>query len=50
MAKDSLLDGLKEKGVEPRDSSFERKGGKVDDDATRKGVAPTPKTLGPRKD
>lgn len=44
-----LLDGLKEKGVDPRDSSsFARKGGSVNDEATRKGVAPTPKTIGPR--
>lgn len=48
--KGDLLEGLKDKGVDPRDkSSFTRKGGSVDDDAVRKGVAPTPKTLGPRK-
>lgn len=47
----TLLEGLKDRSVDPRDkSSFENKGGKVDDDAVRKGVAETPKSLGPRKD
>ncbi len=49
MGKESLLEGLKDRSPEPRDASFENKGGKVNDDAVRKGVAPTPKTLGPRK-
>lgn len=48
MAKPSMLDGLEDKSPEPRDKSFERKGGKVDEGATRDKTAKTPKTLGPR--
>lgn len=45
----TLLEGLKEKGADPRDSSFDRKGGSVNDDAVRKSPASQPKSLGPRK-
>lgn len=50
MAKDSmeLLKGLTKSEPPARDSSFTPKGGSVDDEPVRKGVAKTPKTLGPR--
>lgn len=43
-----LLKGLKTDQLPPRDASFTPKGGKVDDDPVRTGVAKTPKTIGPR--
>lgn len=41
-----LLDGLKDRS--PAAPSEKPKGGSVNDNATRKSTAPTPKTLGPR--
>lgn len=48
VGKGGLLDGLKNSSVPARDESFKPKGGSVDDEPVRKGVAKTPKTLGPR--
>ena len=46
----SMLEGMKKTSVPEHDKSMECKGGSVADDAVRTGVAPTPKTLGPRTD
>lgn len=46
--KSGLLDGLTDSSVPARDKSFTPPGGRVDDEPVRKGVAKTPKTLGPR--
>lgn len=44
-----MLDGLTNKSPKATDSSTKPpSSGSVNDDATRSGVAPTPKTLGPR--
>lgn len=49
MAKEErLLEGLKTRQLPPRDTSFEPKGGKVDDSPTRGATAANQKTLGPR--
>lgn len=48
--KGSMQEGMKKTSVKSVDSSMECKGGSVNDEATRSGVAPTPKTLGPRTD
>ena len=44
----SLLGGLSRKSPKGVDASMSPKGGSVNADATRSGVAPTPKTIGGR--
>jgi hypothetical protein len=46
----SMQEGMKKTSVPSTDKSMECKGGSVNDEAVRAGVAPTPKTLGPRTD
>jgi hypothetical protein len=48
--KGSMQEGMTKKSVPSTDESMKCKGGSVNDNATRTGVAPTPKTLGPRAD
>ena len=45
-----LTEGLTNNSPQRYDSSMKPPAGRVDDGAVRKGIAPTPKTLGPRKD
>lgn len=45
----SMLDGLTKKAPAPSDSSMTPPKGRVNDNPVRDGVAPTPKTLGPRE-
>jgi len=45
----SLTSGMSRKNPKGVDASMSPKGGKVDSDATRSGVASTPRTLGPRE-
>lgn len=40
--------GMKDRSPSAEDASTRCKGGSVNSDTTRKEVAPTPKTLGPR--
>jgi hypothetical protein len=48
--KGSMQEGMKKTSVPETDESMKCKGGSVNDNAVRAGVAPTPKTLGPRAD
>ncbi len=50
MAKDDkgYFGGMTNNSPKVPDASMTPKGGSVDTDAVRSGVAPTPKTLGPR--
>ncbi len=48
MAKKYLHEGMKNRAP-PGDSGMRPSKGHVNDDTTRSGVAPTPKTLGPRE-
>lgn len=43
-----LKAGLKDRSAKASDASMKCKGGSVNDEPTRKAVAPTPKSLGPR--
>jgi hypothetical protein len=45
----NMLKGLKNKSPKFEDASMKPKGGSVNAGAVRKSVAPTPRTLGPRK-
>lgn len=45
----SMLAGMKDRSPKDGDASMRCKGGSVDSEPTRKGTAPTPKTLGPRE-
>lgn len=47
MAKD-MLSGMTNRSPSSSDASTKVKGGSVNSEPTRSGVAPTPKTLGPR--
>ncbi len=44
----SILKGLKDSRTKPPSKGATSMGASVDSGATRKGTAPTPKTLGPR--
>ena len=48
VGKTFLHKGLSNRSPKSEDSSMARKGGSVNSEPTRSGVAPTPKTLGPR--
>ena len=41
--------GMKDRSPKAVDASMKCKGGSVNGEPTRKGTAPTPKTLGPRE-
>lgn len=49
MGKPSMTEGMSNKSPKAVDESMRPPSGSVDSDTTRSGVAPTPRTLGPRE-